>query len=602
MNKHILILMLLIGSTAALFAQNKPNIILILTDDQGWNGTSHQMISSMINSKSDFYVTPNVERLAAQGMSFSQGYAPAAKCSPTRHSILTGQTPAKTKRTTTGNGFTTGEILVPPTISSNLQVAMITFPELIKQVEPNYLTAHFGKWHLGNLSPDNHGFDRQDGANGNNVGNATNGQVIQTDPKKIFTLSDSATNFMEDAVNANRPFYLQVSHYAVHSVVEASQSMYDIYNNSALRPPGTIHNDPFYGAMTEDLDRGLGLILDKIDSLGIGNDTYIIYMSDNGAPSNLSDNNPLKLSKIFLYEGGIRVPFFISGPNIPANSESSIPVVGYDLYPTIMEWIRGNTNDVPAEIEGISLATMLLNGTTPLVRNTPMVFHSPHYDTPAAKKPSSAIVEDNYKLYVNYETGSFELYDLDADIGETTNLFTTLTTVATDLCITLRDYLKSVNADMPTLDETHSNNPGTAPDADNDGLDDEWEFRELLTVAYDGTDDPDGDGLDNANEFANGTDPYQNLSSTKHQVGQHLIKIFPNPVENQLNIQLPIELTAIALRIQITDLYGRTLKQFSFENTSAINLDLEHLPKGILLLEIRNEEGMLLGIEKILKL
>ena len=602
MNKHIYVFLLLVSSTMTLFAQNPPNIILVLTDDQGWNGTSQEMILNMTNSKSDYYITPNVERLAAQGMTFSQGYAPAAKCSPTRNSILTGQTPAKTKRTTTGNGFTTGQILIPPTISASIDPNMVTFPEVIKQVAPNYLTAHFGKWHLGNIAPDGHGFDRQDGANGNNVGNGANGQSTQIDPKQIFTISDSAMNFMDDAVTSNRPFYMQLSHYAVHTAIEATQSTLDIYNNSTLRPPGSIHNDPLYGAMTEDLDKGLGLILDKIDSLGIGNDTYIIYMSDNGAQNGQSSSEPLKKSKTFLYEGGIRVPFLISGPNIPANTRSDIPIVGYDLYPTIIEWITGNINAVPADIEGTSLVSMLTNGTTPLNRIAPIIFHSPHYDTSPSKKPSSAIVEDNYKLYVDYESGSFELYDLDNDIGENTNLFTSQPVIATDLCIQLRDYLKLVNADMPTLDETHPNNPGTAPDADNDGLDDSWEFRELLTVAYNGTDDPDGDGFDNAHEFANGMDPYQNSTSTEHSLGQHLFKIFPNPVENQLTIQLPTELATTAIQVNINDLYGRNLGGFSFKNQSNISLDISHLSKGIFFLEIKNEKGQVLGVEKVMKM
>lgn len=601
MNKHIFTLLLILLSSLSLFAQNPPNIILILTDDQGWNGTSHQMLTTRPGSKSDYYITPNVERLALKGMTFSQGYAPAPKCAPTRHSVLTGMTPARAKKTTVGNGASSGEILVAPTISMNINTSSITFPEVIKQVQPNYLTAHYGKWHLGISAPNNHGFDRHDGANGNNVGNATNGQSIQNDPKKIFSLSDSAMNFMDDAVNANRPFYLQISHYAVHTALEATSSTFNIYSDSTLRPPGMRHNNPLYGAMTEDLDKGLGLILDKIDSLGIGNDTYIIYLSDNGAQNGQSNNNPLRGSKVFLYEGGIRVPFLIAGPNIPASSRSSIPIVGYDLYPTIIEWITGNTNDVPPEVDGTSLLPVLANGTTPLVRNSPMVFHVPHYDSNVQKKPTSALIEGNYKFYVNYETGSFELYDLDSDLRENTNLFTTLPAVATDMCIKLRDYLKSVNADMPTLDETHPNNPGTAPDADNDGLDDIWEFTELLTVAYDGTDDPDNDGLDNATEFANGTDPYQNSTNTQHQVGQHLFKVFPNPVKHQLTIQIPTELTSLNLQIQLTDLYGRNIQKHSTNGQSSIQMDIQHLPKGVFLVEMRNVKGQLLGIEKIMK-
>ena len=601
MQQRFFLMLILLISSVSLFAQN-PNIIIVLSDDQGWTGTSHRMIDNANNSRSDYYVTPNIERIAANGMTFSQGYAPAAKCAPTRNSILTGQTPASALFTTTGNGLTSGEILNTPMITPSLDANKTTLPELIKQIAPTYWTAHFGKWHLGNVTPDNHGFDRHDGSNNNDAGNATNGQPIQTDPKKIFTLSDSAMSFIDDAFNNNHPFYMQISHYAVHSVDEATQGTFNTYSDASLRPPGNNHNDTLYGAMTEDLDKGLGLILDKLDALGIANNTYVIYLSDNGASTTQSANTPLRRGKTFLYEGGIRVPFLISGPNVPASTYNTIPVVGYDLYPTIIEWITGNTNSVPTEVEGESLVSILNNSSTNLVRNKPMVFHSPHYDANGSKTPSSAIVQDNYKLQVNYETGSFELYDLDVNIRENNNLFTTMPSIATDLCLQLRDYLKSVNADMPALDETHANNPGTAPDVDNDGLDDEWEFRELLTYHYDGTDDPDMDGFTNAQEFANGTDPYQSAINTNHFIEQNAVRVFPNPFTNQLNVELSPVLENSSIHISITDVYGKEIRQYIFENQSSIVLNTLNFPKGVLFLNIRNGKNELLKAQKIVSM
>ena len=601
MKQHLFILLSVLISATSLFAQN-PNIIIILSDDQGWTGTSQKMKSSLNTSKSDYYITPNIERIGANGMTFSQGYAPAAKCAPTRNSILTGQSPASTLFTTTGDGTTTGEILSTPMISSTIDANKTTLPELIKQVDPTYWTAHFGKWHLGNVTPDNHGFDRHDGSNNNDAGNALNGQSIQTDPKKIFTLSDSAMNFIDDAVNNNHPFYMQISHYAVHTVPEATQSTFNTYADPALRPPGMDHNDTLYGAMTEDLDKGLGLVLDKLDALGIANNTYVIYLSDNGAATSQSTNAPLKRGKTYLYEGGIRVPFLITGPNIPANTYNTIPVVGYDLYPTIIEWIAGNTNAVPTNVEGESLVSIANNGATSLVRNKPMVFHSPHYDANGSKLPSSALIQDNYKLHINYETGSFELYDLDANIKENNNLFTTMPSIATDLCLQLRDYLKSINADMPTLDETHANNTGTAPDVDNDGLDDEWEFRELLTYHYDGNDDPDGDGKNNTQEFSDGTDPYQNTINTDNFIELNAVRVFPNPFRNQLNIGLSPVLENTVIQINVTDVYGKLIRQYIFENQSSIVLNTIDFPKGVLILNIRNDKNKLLSTKKIVSI
>jgi hypothetical protein len=409
-------------------------------------------------------------------------------------------------------------------------------------------------------------------------------------------------NFIDDAVNNNHPFYMQISHYAVHTVPEATQSTFNTYADPALRPPGMDHNDTLYGAMTEDLDKGLGLVLDKLDALGIANNTYVIYLSDNGAATSQSTNAPLKRGKTYLYEGGIRVPFLITGPNIPANTYNTIPVVGYDLYPTIIEWIAGNTNAVPTNVEGESLVSIANNGATSLVRNKPMVFHSPHYDANGSKLPSSALIQDNYKLHINYETGSFELYDLDANIKENNNLFTTMPSIATDLCLQLRDYLKSINADMPTLDETHANNTGTAPDVDNDGLDDEWEFRELLTYHYDGNDDPDGDGKNNTQEFSDGTDPYQNTINTDNFIELNAVRVFPNPFRNQLNIGLSPVLENTVIQINVTDVYGKLIRQYIFENQSSIVLNTIDFPKGVLILNIRNDKNKLLSTKKIVSI
>jgi len=237
-----------------------------------------------------------------------------------------------------------------------------------------------------------------------------------------------------------------------------------------------------------------------------------------------------------------------------------------------------------------------------LVRNKPMIFHSPHYDANGTKAPSSAIVQDNYKLHINYETGSFELYDLDLNIRENNNLFTSEPSIATDLCLQLRDYLKSVNADMPSLDETHANNTGTAPDIDNDGLDDEWEFRELLTYHYDGTDDPDNDGDDNATEFANGTDPYQNTIGTNSFIEENAVRVFPNPFTNQLNIDLSSALENTFIQISITNVYGKIIRQYTFENQSSIILNTTDLPKGVLILNIRNDKNELLSAKKIVSM
>jgi arylsulfatase A len=484
-----------------------PNFVIIVVDDQGWTGSSVQMDATISGSKSDFYVTPEMESMSQAGMTFSQGYAPAPKCAPSRASILTGRTTARNNFTSTDNDIATGKILIEGTTETALDGADTTYAEWLKSTGLNYRTAHFGKWHLGSAassSPSSNGFDFNDGNTNNSNGNQ--GGTVQVDPKKIFDLTNRSISFIQDAVNDGVPFLLQLSHYAVHNDVEARQETIDLYNDPSQRPLGILHTNIEYGAMTEDTDDGIGQLLAEITNLGLDSNTYIVLISDNGGQiGNLTDNSPLSFGKTFLFEGGIRVPFIIKGPNITANSYNTEAVVEYDLFPTIAE-LTGSPLALPANIDGQSLVPLLTGNT--FNRVAPIYFHSPHYDMNPNKTPRSAVADGQYKLMVTYETGNISLYDLSADIGETNDISASQVNITQDLCIKLRDHLKEVNATMPTLDPSHANFSGAEPDVDNDGLDDAWEFRELLSYTYGPNDDPDNDGDDNLTEFTNGTDPY----------------------------------------------------------------------------------------------
>ena len=483
-----------------------PNFVIIVLDDQGWTGSSVQMDTSISGSKSDYYMTPELESMAQAGMIFSQAYSPSPKCSPSRNSILTGRTTARNNFTSTDNNIATGKILIEGTTETVLDGADITYAEWLKATDLNYRTAHFGKWHLGSSaasSPSNNGFDFNDGNTNNSDGNQ--GGTVQTDPKKIFDLTNRSISFIQDAVTDGVPFLLQLSHYAVHNDVEARQETIDLYNDPSQRPLGTLHTNAAYGAMTEDTDDGIGQLLDEISNLGLDDNTYIVLVSDNGGQINLTDNTPLSYGKTFLFEGGIRVPFIIKGPNITSDSYNTEAVVEYDLFPTIAE-LTGSTLALPANIDGQSLVPLLTGGT--FDRVVPIYFHSPHYEMNPNKTPRSAVVDGQYKLIVTYETGDISLYDLSNDIGETNDISDSQPDIEENLRIQLRNYLKEVNASMPTLDPSHSNFLGTASDADADGLEDAWEFRELLSYTYGPNDDPDDDGFDNLTEFTNGTDPY----------------------------------------------------------------------------------------------
>ena len=583
--KKLLLFCILFSSfISQIFAQ--PNFVIIIADDQGWTGSSVQMDANLTNSKSDFYYTPEIEALAQAGMTFSQAYSPSPKCSPSRCSILTGRSTARNQFTNTDNQIAAGQILIEPNSNTSFNGTDTTLAEWIKSIDMNYQTAHFGKWHLGSTTdsnPSNNGFDFNDGSTNNGDGN--HGETVQTDPKKIFDLTTRSIDFIQDAVTDGNPFFLQLSHYAVHSDIEARQETIDLYNDPTQRPPGTIHTGVEYGAMTEDTDTGIGQLLNSLTTLGIDDNTYVIFMSDNGGQANVTDNSPLFRGKTFIYEGGIRVPFIIKGPNIMANSYNTEAVVAYDLFPTIAA-LTGSTNDLPANIDGQNFTPLFTNES--FERAEPLYFHSPHYDANPNKTPRSAVVDGNYKLMVNYETGNNDLFDLSVDIGESNDLSSTQPIIAYDLCIKLRDHLKAVDASMPTLDPSHSSFSGAEPDVDNDGLDDAWEFRELLSYTFGPNDYPDNDGKNNLTEFNEGTDPYvDETTSVLNLNPKDLIQIFPNPASEIIHLQFDhLDILPSTVQIQIFDVNGKLVKQLEEGKASLISFSVKDLSQGIYFLQV----------------
>jgi arylsulfatase A len=478
---QIFVSMLLIATTTLMMCAPAappatPNIILILTDDQGWGATSVQMDDREPASASDFIQTPNLEKLAARGLRFASGYAPHPNCSPSRCSILTGKSTALLKFTdivgrNDGPPYE-GNKLIPPKHINAIPDAEVTIAELIKQNRPEYATAHFGKWHLKGGGPERHGFDLSDGETGNREGS----QKVPGNPKRIFGITDRGNAWMAEQVRSGKPFYLQLSHYATHLGIEALEST--IAKNTR-RTPGKRHNQVDHASMAEDLDTGVGRVLDQVEALGITDNTYIIYVADNGTyplPNPGNTNGPLHGWKATAWEGGIRVPFIIAGPGIQPG-QSNTRVVGYDLYPTICDML--NIAGVPGGVEGGSLLPVLTGDRTGAVSRSQnfLVFHWPHYQLQKASHPATAIYQGPYKLLKFWETGELRLFDLTKDLDETNNLAGSMPDKAEELHEKLMAYLKEIDAGMPVVNADYQ--PDTDPGKK------EWNIKQrLLDEAY----------------------------------------------------------------------------------------------------------------------
>jgi arylsulfatase A len=426
----------------------KPNFVFILIDDLGW--------TDLTCYGSAFYETPNTDRLAAQGMKFTDAYAACPVCSPTRASILTGKYPARLHLTDwiPGHSRPYAKLRVPQ-FNQQLPLKEVTIAEALKAA--GYVSASFGKWHLGGKSfyPENQGFDL-------NFGGDHRGQppsyfypyripnVLTGQDGEYLTdrLTDEAEGFIEK--NKDRLFFLYLSHYAVHTPLQAKPEMIAKYREK-LKPDGTQKN-PTYAAMIQSVDESVGRVLRKLDELKLADNTVVIFMSDNGGLIPVTSNHPLRAGKGTMYEGGIREPMIIRWPRVvePGNS-CSVPVTSVDFYPTILE-IAGITDAVVENVDGVSLVP-LLKRTRPLQREA-IFWHYPHYH-PGGATPCGAVRQGDFKLIEFYEDDRLELYDLKRDLGERNNLAAKTPEMARRLHQTLRGWRQAVNAQMPTPNPDH---------------------------------------------------------------------------------------------------------------------------------------------------
>jgi arylsulfatase A-like enzyme len=441
-----------IGQARDADREPQPNIVFMLADDQGWSGLSVAMHPDVRESRGEIFHTPNLERLAASGMRFSNAYAPAPVCSPTRISLQTGKSPARLHWTKAAPPES-GHKLLEPQLIKRIADDEITVGELLGGA--GYATAHYGKWHLAGGGPGRHGYDENDG----DTGNEQAYEFTDPNPVDIFGMAERTEAFMKKTAAAGRPFFIQLSWNALHAsenALKATLAKYERLGNAGDGRRASV------AAITEDLDTGVGRVLEAIDRLGLAGTTYVVYLSDNGSGGGRRVG--LGGGKGSVWEGGIRVPLIVRGPGVAPNSWCHVPVVGYDMLPTFCEWAGVPATALPQDIEGGSIAPLLAHagvGTVERPRKE-LVFHFPHYQT--GNTPHSAIRLGNLKLLKFYEDDSVKLFDLETDLGERNDLATQRPADAMRLRGRLETYLADVDAQRPTInpqyDPTRPASPG----------------------------------------------------------------------------------------------------------------------------------------------
>lgn len=449
------------------YLNEKPNIIIIIADDLGWMDVGY--------NGADYYETPNIDKLAKEGMIFNRFYPSAANCAPSRASLLTGMYSPRHQvylpqgvsrggdasemrfkvptqgQNSTFNTFSVSRNSVSPEFES--------IAEVVKKSE--YVTARMGKWHIGD---DNQGFDVIS-ANGDN-GYTTNfngkEKRFYDDIHVAERLTDASLDFIDS--NTNNPFLLYLSHWEVHTPMAARENRIDHFRKKLKKWPNREY-DPIYAAEIEQVDISVGRILSKLKENDLDENTIVIFTSDNGGLTSMTSNAPLRAGKGTFYEGGIRNPFCISWPGvIKPGSKTDIPANGIDLLPTIAEITSAKLpEDQP--IDGCSLLPILRGES--FLRKEPLYFHFPLYlgggrdisVLPSFRGqknywravPSTTVISEDWKLIYYYEYDLYELYNLENDISESDDLSKIETEVAVRLLEKLNQWTDAVYAPIPTI-------------------------------------------------------------------------------------------------------------------------------------------------------
>ncbi|MGB1873954.1 MAG: sulfatase [Akkermansiaceae bacterium] len=469
--RALLILMsLAMGSYAA---SEKPNFVFILADDLG--------IMDMSCEGSTLHETPNIDRIAQEGMRFTEGYSTCQVCSPSRASILTGKYPVNHGITDyigapVGTAWKRNDKILPSEYKRHLGHEETTLAEAL--AAGGYKTFFAGKWHLGSEGshPEDHGFEINKG--GHRAGTPPGGFFSPHKNPKLsdgpageslpIRLGEETAAFIK--ANKDQPFLAYLSFYSVHAPIQTTPALWKKYRDKAQQNPHQgerflldrtlpvrqVQDCPIYAGMMESMDDAVGIVLKTLDDLGLAENTVVIFTSDNGGVSSGDEYAtsclPLRGGKGRQWEGGIKQPYYIKAPGVTkAQSRSATPVTGTDFFPTMLE-LAGLPAIPEQHVDGLSLVP-LMKGEN--IKERSLFWHYPHYGNQGGE-PSAIIRKGDWKLIHYYEDGRDELYQLSGDIGEQKDLATSNPERVKVLRAELDNWLKDTGALTPKQDQRYN--------------------------------------------------------------------------------------------------------------------------------------------------
>lgn len=432
---------------------DRPNIVFFFIDDMGWTDAGFM--------GSDYYETPNVDRLAEQGLVFTDAYANAPNCAPSRACLMSGQYTPRHGIFTVGDprrGNHAHRKLEPIENKTVLDDDFVTIAEALSA--NGYVSASMGKWHLG-ADPTTQGFDVN--IAGKEWGSPSGGgyhspykypNLVNPEKGEYLTdrLTDEACSFID--ANKDSPFFLYLTHYAVHTPIQGREDLVKKYEE---KDKGKHHKNAKYAAMVESVDHSVRDVLAKLDELKLADNTIVLFFSDNGGHSGATTNHPLRGSKGMLYEGGIREPMIVRWPGVTKpGTRCSEPVIGIDFYPTLLE-VTGTSRPKDYLLDGLSFASLLSNPKGSLNREA-IFWHFPCFlqgsgdphGGPFRTTPAGAIRKGDWKLIEWFESGRQELYNLSEDIGESNDLSKSKPGKRKELHDAMLAWRKEVKAPIPT--------------------------------------------------------------------------------------------------------------------------------------------------------